>query len=243
MPDEGVHTPAGGGDESTSGEGNAAGGTGWRGAARYARRAGVHLLLGLRALWGVIRPPLSFALQVIAALILLFEEWGWRPLVEALAYLSRFKIWARVELAIAGLPPYGALAALALPTSLLFPLKLLAVYLIAQGKVVAASMLFIGAKIASTAFIARIFLLTKPALMQIRWFAAVYDVVMPWKEALFEKIRASWAWRYGRMVKTRVRLEVKQAWLRLKPHLIEKWARMREQAKSLWARYGVSVWK
>lgn len=187
------------------------------------RRAAMRALLALRALWYLVRAPLGFALQVIAALVLLFEEWGWRPLVDALAYLSRFRIFARIERFIAGLPPYGALAALAVPTSVLFPFKLLAVYLVAQGQVIAAGLLFVGAKIASTALIARIFLLTRPALMQIGWFAAIYNLVMPWKEALFETIRASWAWRYGRMVKNRVRLEVKQAWLRLRPQL-DRWA-------------------
>lgn len=160
---------------------------------------------------------LNSALQVLLALVLLFEEWGWRPLSAALAWLGEFRIVARLERVIAGLPPYAALAALALPTSVLFPLKLLAVYLVAQGKVVAAGFLFVGAKIASTALIARLFMLTRPALMRLSWFAAAYDVIMPWKEALFAKIRASWAWRYGRMLKTAVRLEAKQAWQRWRP--------------------------
>lgn len=199
----------------------------WQEAQPRLRRAGVHVLLGLRALWHLICPPLSLALQVVAALILLFEEWGWRPLVEALAYLTRFKLWARIERMIAGLPPYGALVALALPTSLLFPLKFVALYLLAAGQVLAAGLLFVGAKIASTAFIARIFLLTQPALMRIGWFAAIYNIVMPWKEALFARIRASWIWRYGRMVKTRVRLEVKQAWARLRPRIEQAASRLR----------------
>ncbi len=199
----------------------------WAEARPRLRRAGVRALVLLRALWNVIRPPLSFALQIVAALILLFEEWGWRPLVEALAYLSRFRFVALLELIVAGLPPYGALAALALPTSILFPLKLLAVYLVTSGQVFAAGLLFVGAKIASTALIARLFLLTKPALMQIGWFAAVYDWFIPCKEALFATIRASWAWRYGRMLKTRVRLETKHAWLRLKPRLEQQALRLR----------------
>lgn len=191
------------------------------------RRMTVHGLAVLRALWLLIRPPLSLALQVAAALILLFEEWGWRPLVQALAYLTRFRLWQQMELFVAGLPPYGALVALALPTTLLFPLKFIAIYLLATGQVVAASLLFVGAKVASTALIARIFLLTRPALMQIGWFRAVYDVVMPWKEALFEWIRASWVWRYGRMLKTRVRIEVVRAWARLKPRLEQTAGRIR----------------
>jgi hypothetical protein len=182
-------------------------------------RAGPPLAGLLRSIGSWIAAAAGLALQVVLALILLFEEWGWRPLADALAWLARFKIWARAEHAIASLPPYGALAVLALPTSVLFPLKLLAVFLVAQGKLVAAGFLFVGAKIASTALIARLFMLTRPALMQLSWFAQAYNWIMPWKEALFERIRASWAWRYGRMVKNRVRLETKQAWARLKPHI------------------------
>lgn len=194
---------------------------------KRASRAAVHALLALRAVWDVVRPLLSFVLQVLAALILLFEEWGWRPLSDALADLARFRIIARLELLVAGLPPYGALFALALPTAVLFPLKLLAVYLVAHGQVIAAGLLFVGAKVLSTALIARLFLLTKPALMQIGWFAAIYGWLMPWKEALFAWIRDSWPWRYGRMLKTRVRHETKQEWQRWKPRLQEMASRLR----------------
>ncbi|MGE3228658.1 MAG: hypothetical protein AB7J30_04410 [Hyphomicrobium sp.] len=205
------------------------------------RRAVVHALVALRAGGRLVVRALAFVLQVLAALILLFEEWGWRPLVDALAWLSRFRLVARLESTLAGLPPYGALLALAVPTSILFPLKLLAVYLVAQGHVFTAGLLFIGAKIASTALIARIFLLTRPALMRIGWFAAVHDWIVPWKEALFARIRASWAWRYGRMVKTRIRLETKQAWLRLRPALVALLAAIRARARAAWARIGWRV--
>lgn len=197
-----------------------------QGMRRRARRLLVHAWRAARAIWAVVSPPLGFALQVLLALVLLFEEWGWRPLAAALAWLARFRLWARVELFIAGLPPYGALLALALPTSILFPLKLLSIYLLGHGRIFAAGLLFVGAKIASTALIARLFLLTKPALMQIAWFAAIYNWIMPWKEALFETIRQSWAWRYGRMLKNRVRLEVKQAWQRVKPSVERVVARL-----------------
>lgn len=200
------------------------------------RRIVVRGFAALRAVWRGLLQAMGVALQIFAALILLFEEWGWRPLAEALAWLSRFRLFARIERFIASLPPYGALVALAIPTAVLFPLKLLAVYLVANGQVLAAGLLFVGAKIASTALIARIFLLTQPALMRIGWFAAIYNFVMPWKEALFARIRASWAWRYGRMMKTRVRLEVKQAWYRMKPGLLVYTEQLRTKARMIWAR-------
>jgi hypothetical protein len=183
---------------------------------RFARAAAL-------AVWSLIRVPVLFVLQVLAALILIFEEWGWKPLSEALARLTRFALWARIEQWIALLPPYGALAVFALPTLVLLPLKFFSVWLLANGFFVTAGALFLAAKVASTAFIARIFLLTKPALMRIGWFARAYNWLMPWKDALFARIRASFAWRYGRMLKNAVRIEVKQAYARWKPWVIARW--------------------
>lgn len=195
------------------------------------------LVTGLRAAWSVARPLLVSVLNVTAALILLFEEWGWRPLAAALGWLARFRLVRRLELWIAGLPPYGALIAFALPATLLFPLKLVALWLLANGLVVAAGALFVGAKIASTALVARLFMLTKPALMQIGWFARAYNWLMPWKEALFATIRASRVWRYGRVVKARLLRSAQALYGRMKPR-IEVWARkliaeVRAQARSI----------
>lgn len=187
----------------------------------------------LSAAWSAVRGPLIFALQLVAAIILLFEEWGWQPLVAALASLSRFRIWARFEQMLASLPPYAALFALALPTSLLLPLKFVAVYLLAQGHAISAAALFFAAKIASTAFIARIFILTKPSLMQIGWFRSAFEWVVPWQAAMFATIRSSWVWRYGRMLKSRVRLSAKQAWARWTPELTALWADLRESVRAL----------
>lgn len=179
----------------------------------------------LRTAWSIARGPIIAALNVIAALIVLFEEWGWRPLSDFIARLAKYAPVAAVERWIAGLPPYAALFAIALPTTLLLPLKFVAVWLLANNHFATATLLFLGAKLASTALIARVFILTKPALMRIAWFARAYDWFVPWKDALFAQIRASWIWRYGRMVKTRIKLELTRAWARMKPHLADGWRR------------------
>ena len=92
-----------------------------------------------------------------------------------------------------------------MPSILILPLKLLALYLITSGQEVAAAALFIGAKVVGTAIVARLFQLTEVQLLRIPWFAWAYGIVMPWKHALTDWIRESWAWRYGRVVKERVR--------------------------------------
>lgn len=191
------------------------------------------LLRGVRLGGRALVVMLSGVVQIVAALLLLFEEWGWRPLADAIARLSRFRLWARAELAIAGLPPYPAFAVIALPSTLLFPLKFVAIWLVANGYFVTAAALFVGAKIVSTALIARIFMLVKPALMQLGWFAAIYNRVVPWKEAIFAHIRATWVWRYGRMLKSVVRHEARQAWTRWRPAIVAATAAARLQLAAL----------
>lgn len=181
----------------------------------------------VRTAWGIVRAPLLFALQIIAALVVLFEEWGWKPLADLLARLARFGPVAVIERWIAGLPPYPSLLVFVLPTVFLLPLKFVAMWLLAAGKYWSATALFAGAKVASTALVARIFTLTKPALMQIGWFARAYQWFVPWKDALFTTIRASWVWRYGRMVKSRLKLEAKQAWVRWQPSLVLRLAEVK----------------
>ncbi len=116
---------------------------------------------------------------------------------------------AAIERWIASLRPYPSLLVFALPTTILLPLKFVAMWLLAAGQYWTATGLFIAAKIASTALIARIFTLTKPALMQIAWFARGYSVVRAVEGCVLRNHPRSVAWRYGRMVKNAIRLEVR----------------------------------
>jgi hypothetical protein len=171
--------------------------------------------------WRVARPVLRSVLEVVLALVIVFEEWGWRPLAELAGRLARWRPWAAVESVIIRLPPYAALVVFVLPSALLLPLKLVALLLIANGQVVLAGLLFVAAKVVATALVARLFMLTQPALMQIGWFAWAYDTVMPWKEALTARVRASWAWRMGRVLKERTRRLLAVQWRRLRPTMLE----------------------
>jgi len=173
-----------------------------------------------RGAWRLTRALFATAFETLLALIIVFEEWGWRPLADGIGRLARWQPWARVEASIARLPPYAALAAFVLPTLLLLPLKFVALLLIANGRLLLASGLFVAAKIVATALIARLFALTQPALMQIGWFAWSYDTAMPWKEALTERVRASWAWRLGRLWKERGRRLAAGLLRRLRPRVL-----------------------
>ncbi len=128
--------------------------------------------------------------------ILLFEEWGWAPLSRAFGWLARLPLWARLESAITRLPPWAALLVFGVPVVSLVPVKLLALYLFAQGHALSGLVLIISAKVIGTATAARLFELTQPALMQMHWFAGVYVPFKRWKDIVLKEIRNSLAWRF-----------------------------------------------
>ncbi len=192
---------------------------------------------GLLALLRFARTAIEGVVSILLALVLLFEEWGWQPLLAALAWLARFRIVARIEAWIAALPPYAALVVFAAPSLLLLPVKIIGLWLLSQGQVLAAGGLLAAAKVASTALVARIFMLTRPALMQLAWFARLYNRFVPWKEELFARIRASFVWRYGRMLKSRVRQAMRRAWERVRPRAQVLIAELRARARDVWERW------
>jgi len=186
----------------------------------------------VRAFWRLARPVLRWTAQIVLALLIVLEEWGWQPLADLLGRLARWQPWARVETAIARLPPYAALVVFALPSLLLLPLKFLALFLIAKGQLVLAGFLFAAAKVGATALVARLFMLTRPALMQIAWFAWAYDRFIPWKNALEEYVRSSYVWRVGRVWKERVKRAAAAQWRLMRPAVL----RLREAARVAAAR-------
>jgi hypothetical protein len=140
------------------------------------------------------------------ALFLLFEEWGWGPLAACFAALGRLPLWRQLERLITRLPPWAALLAFGVPVLALIPVKLLALFLLGQGHVGPGLALILAAKIAGTAMAARLFQLTQPALMQLKWFARLYIAWKTWKDHKLRQVRTSLPWRLGRRLRYRVRL-------------------------------------
>lgn len=153
---------------------------------------------------------LKATLGFLLALVILFEEWGWEPLQRAMAWVGRLPGLRWLEQRIAQLPPYGALAIFALPTLMLLPVKLLALWLIGHRHVALGTLVILGAKLLGTAIVARLFRLTHTTLMQLPWFERLYKRWVVWKERLLAKVRASCPWRWGRVVKHLMQRRLRQ---------------------------------
>ncbi len=134
----------------------------------------------------------------IVALYILFFEWGWEPLARMLARIGQLPGLRWLEQRIAALPPYAALAVFIVPAAALLPVKLLALWFIAQGHAVFGVLVIIGAKVIGTAIVARLYMLTQASLMRLAWFARVYARWSAFKERVVAMVRASAAWRAGR---------------------------------------------
>lgn len=149
--------------------------------------------------------PLNWLLSWLIALVVVFEEWGWVPLMRFAGAFARLPPVARLERRIASLPPRAALMVFLTPTLPLLPIKLVALWLIGHGDIWFGLLVIVAAKIAGTALVARLFMLTRPQLMQMEWFANLYARWGAFKERLIAMARASSAWRLARAIKARVR--------------------------------------
>ena len=59
----------------------------------------------LRAGWVAARPMLRTALEIFLALIIVFEEWGWRPLADLLGRLASWDRGRRSKMPSSGCRP------------------------------------------------------------------------------------------------------------------------------------------
>lgn len=149
--------------------------------------------------------PLRWLFRVVFALLILFEEWGWEPLRRVFALLARLPVIRHTEVLLRRLPPRWAFVVLLLPSLLILPVKLAAVWFVAKGHVVFGLGVIVAAKVGGTALLAWLFQLIQPALMQLAWFARLYARWTHWKEELLAWVRASAVWRTARAIKLRVK--------------------------------------
>ena len=111
----------------------------------------------------------------------------YRPLYDL---LQRLAVVQRLEAAIARLPPYLVLLLLAVPFLGVEPLKILAVFWLAEGRVWPGLALMAGAYLGSFVLVERIYHAGRAKLFQIGWFAAVMDVIIRIREAVLARVRS-----------------------------------------------------
>lgn len=128
---------------------------------------------------------------LIAAIVVLIEDWLWDDLARMAAAIGRLPLFRQIESLIVSLPPYPSLAIFAAPSLLLIPVKLAALWFIAHGHASLGLLTVIAAKVAGTALVARIYHLTEPKLLRIAWFARLHERFVAFKARVYQVIRSS----------------------------------------------------
>jgi hypothetical protein len=136
-----------------------------------------------------------------AALVFLIEEAIWDWTAARMARLGAIRLVHALESRISALPPRWALFTFLLPSLILVPAKLIGLHAIASGYWLIGSCVFILAKIAGMALFSRIFNLTRPALMQLAWFARLYAKVMFYRNRIHDYLAH---WQAYQRVKLRI---------------------------------------
>ena len=124
--------------------------------------------------------PLSW----FAAIVFLIEEAIWDWTAKLMARLGAVRLVHAIEKHIAALLPRWALVTFLLPSLILIPAKLIGLHAITSGHLLLGSGVFLLAKLLGMALFSRIFNLTRPALMQLAWFARLYTLVMHYRNLI-----------------------------------------------------------
>lgn len=158
----------------------------------------------------ILKKIISAPFVLLAALIILLEDWLWDDLARIAAAIGRLPIFHQIESFIVWLPPYPSLLLFAVPSLLLFPVKITSLYLISQGQPVSGFLIAAAAKILGTALVARIFNLTKPKLITINWFAFLYGHLTAFKNRIYETIKSTNIYKIIHKRKEQIKIALKQ---------------------------------
>jgi hypothetical protein len=164
----------------------------------------------MRAVFKLLWRGLRAVLLAMAAVIIAIEEWGWRPLSAMAAQLGKWPPIGRLEDKIRAAPPRVALLLFLVPAVLLFPVKLVALWLIHLGRTTLGVVVILAAKALGTAFVGRLFVLTESQLTTFAWFGRALSWWRATKVRVQAAIRRSLVWHAVRRVKRVVSLWVRR---------------------------------
>lgn len=138
----------------------------------------------------------------LTAAVFLIEEAIWDWAARLMARLGALRAVHTVERHIAALRPRWAFFAFLLPSLTLIPAKIIGLHAIVTGHLMLGSAVFLIAKVTGMALFARIFNLTRPALMTLPWFARFYAWVMYYRNRIHAYLDN---WQAYQRIKRRIR--------------------------------------
>ena len=158
------------------------------------------------------KPHLKRALELLivplAAAVVFFEQTLIRMLNAITAALARWAPIAALEAWLKKQPPYTALMAFVMPSILILPIKLSAIYFATHHMFMTAIAAVVIGKVLATAIVARLYVVLRPTLMTIGWFARLDTWFFYWRDRAYDFVRALPAWQKAKAAISRMRLRL-----------------------------------
>jgi hypothetical protein len=155
-----------------------------------------------------LKRALEIAVVPFAAAVVFVEQVLIRYLNVMMAAVARWPVIARFEAWLVTLPPWGAVLAFALPSIIILPVKVSALWFAAHHRFALATASVVLGKILATAILARLYRILRPTMMQLRWFAWADTKFFAWRDWAYAFVRSLPAWQQARALIEKVR-----AWL------------------------------
>jgi hypothetical protein len=155
------------------------------------------------------RSRLRTVLIFCGALLFLFEEWLWTRFLHLFAWLGRLGMLRWLDSKLVRLAPAAALVILCIPIVVLFPVKIVGLWMITTGRLFSGCCVMLTAKLLSTAIIARIFVTCRSQLLRMAWFARLHAITCALRDRVHRWMEQQPAWidarRFLRRLRARLR--------------------------------------
>ncbi len=142
----------------------------------------------------------------LAAAIVFIEQTLIRMLNVITAAVARWGPIAAIEAWLVKQPPWIALPAFVMPSILILPIKFSAIFFAAHHRFVEALAAVVIGKMLATAIVARLYVVLRPTLMTIGWFARADTWFFYWRDQAYAFVRALPAWQKAKAAIDRTRL-------------------------------------
>jgi hypothetical protein len=157
----------------------------------------------------LLRRAVRIVLIVLVAIWMLFEDWVWDSILAVMEKIARLRAVQSFESFIKRQNQYFLLFLFFFPFLIMIPAKLFGLYLIANGKILRGVSIFVIAKVAITAIVTRLFIISKDKLLLIKPFASFYHWLTAKKEWLYSEVRKLKAWQKAKEIVSKIKHKLK----------------------------------
>jgi hypothetical protein len=133
--------------------------------------------------WRLLKMLLRGVFGTIALVFFIIEDVFWASLKPIMAWVSNLPLIRRLEAWLDQLGPIPLAALFIVPLIVVWPVKLIGLWIIAQGRVIIGSIIFGAAEFIGAALAVRLWGIGRDRLLTIAWFARAYSAIT-WLRAL-----------------------------------------------------------